>query len=231
MIQLAFHDVVESVRDVGIARCIAFVAANRRRYRAMARAIDPDRSCRAAVWQRLAWAILTANATYESTIEALRRCAACGYGNDPLPPRALAGIPGMVPAKVDYLNVLPVGDGIFGLLRRPVWFGGDRRVPEEPWDAYRLRLRRDVVGLELTKASYAACMLYPLDADVACVDTWIQKIFTWTTRFRPLSLDEYRAIEAAVRVIARPAGVSTALCQWMLWDCVRGTTTDQRVFT
>lgn len=221
--QLTLPGALEHHVGSGAARADAFVRRHRARYLGMARAIDPDRGSRSAVWQRLAWAILTANASYEATVEALRRCAAYGYGDDPLPPRALSGIPGMVPAKVGYLNALPRDAGVFRLLR-------EGRAPGEAWDAYRLRLRASVAGLALTKASYAAGLLYPLEADVACLDTWVQKIFTWTTAFEWLSLDEYRRVEGAVRAIAARRRVSTFVAQWAIWDMVRGTTTDQAVF-
>lgn len=189
--QLVLADVAASVRATHLGRAEAFVRRHRRRYLAFARAIDPDRASRAAVWQRLAWAILTVNATYERTREALVRCAAYGFGADPLPPRAFAGIPGMVPAKVKYLNALPNDGGIFGLLRTTLHGLDD----VETWDAYRLRLCDRVTGLELIKASYAACMLYPLEADVACLDTGLLKVLGWASAFRSLPLGEYRVAE------------------------------------
>jgi len=213
------------VRDGHLARAEEYVRSWKRRYVKMAKAIEPDRTRWQDVWDRVAWAILTANATYDSTRAAFALARA---DREDVAGVRWNGISGMTPAKVDYLAALHVHDGTFWYLRNHgvlVVGGGG-----ESWDAYRLRLARSVRGLSLTKASYAACMLYPLEADVACLDTWVQKIFTWTSGFKSLSLAEYRAVEDQVRVIARRHGVSTALCQWMLWDCVRGTVTDQWVF-
>ena len=85
-----------------------------------------------------------------------------------------------------------------------------------------MRLQKEVLGLGLAKASFAACLLYPLDADLACIDTWIQKVFLGNTGFKSLGLADYLLVESKIRTFANCFGVSTFLAQWLIWDHARG---------
>jgi thermostable 8-oxoguanine DNA glycosylase len=85
-----------------------------------------------------------------------------------------------------------------------------------------MELKRRVKGLGLAKASFAACLLYPLDADLACVDTWIQKVFLGHTGFKSLSLGDYLLVESKIRTYANCFNVSTFVAQWLIWDHARG---------
>jgi thermostable 8-oxoguanine DNA glycosylase len=119
---------------------------------------------------------------------------------------------GMVPAKADYCNEA------WELLKTSFW----GKIEAQNWHGYRLSLQHRFRGLGLAKASFAVALLYPLEADVACIDTWMQKVFLGRESFKQLGLKDYMAVEARVRRYGRRFGVSTFLAQWMIWDHARG---------
>ena len=96
--------------------------------------------------------------------------------------------------------------------------------------AHRLRLRHDVSGLGLCKASFASALLEPMTADVACIDTHMQKVYFGSRGFRTLSLDVYLGAEAKVRAVGERHEVSTFVAQWLIWDHVRGVVEPHAIF-
>lgn len=190
-----------------------YVDANKDRYVAYATLITPDVTDDVAVWSRVAFSILSANTGFRQAQSAL------GYALQYRGTLDAYGLTkyGMVPAKADYLNAIPDRAALI-------------RSVDETWHEYRVRLQRTVKGLGLAKASFAACLLYPLAADLACVDTHMQKVYLGHTRFHDLRIADYLAVEEKVRKIARRHGVNTFLAQWMIWDHVRGATNDHDIF-
>lgn len=211
MMQLPLPDVAETLERERFAAIHRFISEHRTRYLIFAARIEPNRADWRQVWDRLVFAILSANATLNDTIVAYRRARAQrGCAN-------LADLSGMTAQKTYFINGLALDRSLLTVRRRH----------QESWNNYRIRLTQ-IPGLALTKASYAASLLYPLTADVACLDTWMQKaLLTGTTRFGSLTWPEYRALENIVRRFARRHDISTALAQWMIWDCTRGTITSQ----
>jgi hypothetical protein len=67
-------------------------------------------------------------------------------------------------------------------------------------------------------------------ADVACIDTWIQKTFLGHTGFRALSLKDYCEVEEKSRSYARKFDVNTFLAQWLIWDFARGESNNHDIF-
>jgi thermostable 8-oxoguanine DNA glycosylase len=192
---------------------------NRDRYRAFAQMIVPDYQDATAIWSRLVFAILSANAPFEDSTKALGY--ALEHRIDGLTWHGgLARYAGMTPAKVGYVNALPRDLTIRDYLRQS----------GEEWDGYRTRLWETVQGLGLTKASFAACLLYPTTADVACIDTHIQKVYLGLSGFHTLGHKRYCAIEAEIRELADLAGVHTFLAQWLLWDYTRGSVSNHAIF-
>ena len=193
-----------------------YITREKQRYMALARQITPDVRDWRAIWDRLAFAILSASAPFDRTVSALQHAVATRGHASVFTLRAL----GMVPRKAEYLDKLPHETLPVTHVR-----GGD-----ETWNSYRLRLQNTVLGLGLTKASFAACLLYPLDADLACIDTWMQRAFMGTRGFQELSLTRYRVIERKVQAIARFHSIPTFVAQWLIWDHTRGKVTDHNVF-
>lgn len=192
-----------------------YVKANKKKYRDFALRITPDLDNPFEIWDRIAFAILSANTGFDQGVRALAYATEC-KGN------AEADVLvkfGMVPRKAEYLNLLPVGSGIFELLK------GD-----ETWNAYRLRLKKSVLGLGLAKASFAACLLYPLQADLGCVDTHICKIYLKVSQFKQLGIAKYLKVESKIRAIAIKASINTFLAQWLIWDHTRGLVSDHDIF-
>jgi thermostable 8-oxoguanine DNA glycosylase len=89
---------------------------------------------------------------------------------------------------------------------------------------------KGIAGLGLAKASFAACLLYPLEADLACIDTHIQKVYLGFDRFRSLNHATYCAVEEQIRELAQRVGISTFLAQWLIWDFSRGTVSSHDIF-
>lgn len=204
--QLVFRSIEQEAERETFRAAREYLAIYRSRYLYLASEIEPDLTEWTEVWDRMAFAILSANTTVDLAVRAFREirhyrgCMPPGYQ-----------WPGIVPDRVRYVNALPTGPVCLQFLRRP----------RESWDTYRLRIRADVWGLELTKASFAVCLLYPFQADVACLDVWMQRLLTHQVNVHP-SLTWYRRLEARIRrEFAWPFRMSTALTQWALWDFVR----------
>lgn len=214
MIQLAFSTILEQsfrARQRAIDR---YCAANVDRYTAMAEFIRPDLHDDHAIYARVAFAILSANAPFKHAQAALGYVLnrPQGHVNEGSLMRF-----GIIPARAAYLNALPVMSTLL-------------RTPAESWHAYRMRLRHDVRGLGLAKASFAACLLYPTTADLACVDTHMQKVYFGHTKFHDLSVVDYLACERKVRAVAEKFSVGTFIAQWMIWDHVRGKIETHAIF-
>lgn len=65
--------------------------------------------------------------------------------------------------------------------------------------------------------------IYPLTADLACLDTWMLKQFHLDTSLNGrMTWGEYCAVEAKIRKHAKRWKVGTFVAQWMIWDHARG---------
>ena len=208
--QLTFQNVIDSSFRQHERKFQAYMVDNVELYRGFARMITPDLSDNLAVYTRIAFAIVSANAPFEDSIRALD-VAIVKRGK--VTREDMLQFSGMTPAKAIYVNEL--------------WtqvthsFDNFRKYHLESWQEFRERLMY-LKGLGRAKASFAACLLYPLEADLACVDTWIQKVFLGHTGFKSLSRTTYQLVEAKIRRYARKFQVSTFLAQWMIWDHARG---------
>ena len=207
MSQIAIEPVLTWERETTEAMIHRYMAQHRATYIDYARAISPNLIRYQEIWDRFAFAILTANTTVPRAVSAFHFMRDGGL----FEPKQLAGV---TPDRVDFVRMLPrAQDGLMALLKHR----------SEGWTEYRDRIVRDVPGLAMTKASYAVCLLYPLRAEVACVDVWVQKLyFGYNTVFQSLTSDAYRQVEEWLGRYAIRHRVCLGLCQWMLWDFVRG---------
>lgn len=208
--QFAFESVLESSFRTHERKFQAFMQENVQAYKVNADLRRPDLKSRHDVFTRIAFAILSANAPFADSVEALAYVA---EHKGTASPRKLAKWR-QVPAKARYVNQL------WDFLQ----LGMEEVVKQESesWSAYRYRLQRMFKGLGIAKASFAVSLLYPTEADVACVDTWMQKVFLGNTSFKQLRKPVYEMVEAKIRVYAKKFGCSTFLAQWMIWDHARG---------
>lgn len=209
--QLEFSTILNDAFAQYERRIIAYIAKNRELYEGFARNITPSAYSNDDIYSRVGFAILSANAPFEDSVKALN-VAIKRKGR--LKPADIVFYK-MVPAKAKYLNDLWRSD--LQALRR-----GDG----EGWHEYRMRLKASVKGLGLAKASFAACLLYPLEADLACIDTWMQKVFLGNSGFKSLSVTDYLTVEGKVRTYANCFNCSTFLAQWCIWDMARGVGTN-----
>lgn len=215
--QLEFVSILNDAFAQYERRIATYIIANKAKYEVFAGAITPDLSKANDVYSRIAFAILSANSPFEDSVKALN-VVMKQWGH--VKPQDIVWFK-QVPAKAKYLNAVA---------KIPAeWFLRQLQIGES-WHEYRLRLQRNVKGLGLAKASFAACLLYPLAADLACVDTWIQKVFLGHNGFKSLSLTDYLYVEAKIRTYANCFGVSTFLAQWLIWDHARGTSNSHAIF-
>jgi thermostable 8-oxoguanine DNA glycosylase len=161
--------------------------------------------------RRFAFAILSANAPWQESVEALRFAESFGFD---IPDSALDSFASfqMVPAKAEYLRLLPKGKAIRGLLRGV----------GESWQEYRERLVKEVKGLGRCKASFSALLLYPTKSPLACIDTWVLKVYCGFTSFKSLGRKDYEAIESKIQAFGLRHGLNGALAQWVIWNAARG---------
>lgn len=212
---LAIAPALERRRDVVID---SYVETHREQYLSFAGAIAPDLASWSDVWDRLAFAILTANTQVAAAVAAFKAARGLLAGEEV----SLAGLHGITAERERYVRTLPADWRVLAI----------RRLRRESWCDYRRRIRGSVEGLGFCKATYAACLLYPLEADVACLDTWMQRTYLGPGGFRALSADAYVELEGRVRRVGRRHGISTAIAQWAIWDWARGLgPTEQRFFS
>jgi len=215
--QLEFTTILNEAFTRYEKRLIAYMAAHKLEYEVYAEAITPLNYTQDVIYSRLAFAILSANSPFEDSVKALNVVMKL-YQREELVKSFDLIYYKQTPAKAQWLNKLARKD-LRGLLRG-----------NETWHDYRLRLKKAVKGLGLAKASFAACLLYPLTADVACVDTWIQKVFLGHTGFKTLGIKDYLLVEAKIRTYGACFSISTFLAQWLIWDHARGTSNAHSIF-
>ena len=210
MKQQSFETVLASSFRSHERRMLRYMTDNREKYLGAARFISGVHD-RDFVFSRIAFAILSANTPFDQSVRALNYVLEHKGTASRLDIQQFT----CVPAKADYVNTLwdsCVADPL-RLLRHGY---------AESWSEYRYRLQRAVKGLGIAKASFAVSLLYPLTADVACIDTWMQKVFLGNTAFKVLGKATYEMVEAKIRSYARRVGVGTFIAQWMIWDHARG---------
>jgi thermostable 8-oxoguanine DNA glycosylase len=209
--QLEFTTILNDAFSQYEKRIASYMFANKEKYEGFARVITPARYTEDEIFHRVAFAILSANSPFDDSVKALNVCIKKRAAGEAVAPRDIVWYK-QVPAKAKYINAL-----------NRMQLQTLRKLPTmETWHEYRLRLQRMVKGLGLAKASFAAALLYPLEADLACVDTWIQKVFLGHTGFKNLGVADYLTVESKIRTYANCFGVSTFLAQWLIWDFARG---------
>ena len=166
---------------------------------------------------RVAFAVLSANCPFQSSVDALAYVRQVGLAN--VEESSLARFQ-CVPVKARACREI-ASKPIQAFLRQV----------DETWQEYRERLARETLGLGRAKASFAACLIYPTRADLACVDTWICKVYLGRDSFKSLSRVDYERVEGEVRKIRDKIGFpSTFLAQWCIWNHARGDKPGQVTF-
>jgi thermostable 8-oxoguanine DNA glycosylase len=211
--QLEFTTILNDAFTQYERRIASYMFDNKEAYEGFARVITPGSYTDDEIFYRVAFAILSANAPFEDSVKAFNVCIKKRAAGVVVKPHDIIWFK-QIPAKAKYINALNKLD--LQILRRYT------EQDFANWHNYRLRLRDTVKGLGLAKASFAAALLYPLEADVACVDTWIQKVFLGHTGFKSLGVADYLLVESKIRTFANCFGISTFLAQWLIWDHARG---------
>lgn len=184
----------------------AYVSAARALVESLGKPSSAEFESRAKL--RVAFAILSANCPFDRSVAALGYASTVGLEN--VEEKVLARFQ-CVPVKARALRLL-AAKPLSELLK----------ARGESWESYRERLAKENLGLGRAKATFAACLLYPTKADIACVDTWICKVFLGFDAFKALSQIQYLAVENEIRKLAKALRVSTFVAQWIAWDHARG---------
>lgn len=205
-------------------RMLKYMVENREKYLGFARLIKPNLDDIEQIYSRIAFAILSANARFDFAVKALNyavenkgRCREVDMMTFT-----------MFPQKAKYCN-----DAWQTIKDQP--FNTYLKIySSESWSQYRYRLQSAFKGLGIVKASFAACLLYPLESDLAVIDTWIQKVFLGNSSFKEIGKAKYEIVEAQIRAYGRKVGVNTFIAHWMIWNHVRddkkGHAMDHNVF-
>lgn len=192
-----------------------YIESHKAMYQRMAEAITPVYDNWEQIWDRAAFAILSAHTHFKTAVKTLQYVTTCKGYADP------CMVTSHVPATTRYVNSLPLGHACQRLLQRN----------GEPWHGYRERIRTTVLGVARTKASFLVSLLYPTVSDVACIDTHMLKVYDdEVSSFQALTLSAYCRIEAKVRRMGQRHGIHTFLAQWLMWDCVRGIVEPHDIF-
>lgn len=216
--QLRFTSVTAHAFRQHRKACLKYMEDHKAIYRTWAALIEPNRGDSHEVWGRLAFSVLSARERFPATCAAwedVRHLGPAGVLAKTVPALKVmmrgAGLslPGSKTRALRALSAQFLNNGA-------AWF---LRWDCETWHSYRLRLT-GVFGLGLAKASFAVCLLYPTTADVACLDTWMLKVFDGP---KAPGLPYYLQTERKVRHWGFLVGVPTFIAQWMVWDHARGT--------
>ena len=201
------------------------VELSRERYTTFACAIDPQADDGNGVYWRIVFAMLSVHSPIGATFNAYRtlRLWSVRFGRKPKFHRTIERI----------LRSSNANDGAIVYAPTKAWYIADFT---RAWEAdstpftrqgdtdheWRLRLKRNVRGLGLAKASFAVALCNPLASDVCCIDTHIHQLLTGAVPRRGIKDVVYFALEDSVRTLARRHGLGTFVVQWILWDAKRG---------
>ena len=172
----------------------------------------------ADLYWRMAFAILSVHSNFHATCGAWQELRGLGDVVDPHYPVTV------IPTLRRWNRIqYPVQKGKFlSLLWDAMFRDGECFWPQGLEDVeYRDYVRKGVKGLAWAKSSFAT-MLVKGEADVACVDTHMYRLFTGSPARGQIKGPEYLELESRVRVLAQRHGVSTSVAQHGLWDAMRG---------
>ena len=224
--QLTLRTIDRDAWKVERKRALQYIRDHAAVYRGFAENICPDLSEPEHIWRRVAFAILSSRERFPSGCSAYQILK--GFGSSKLAslsPECLSAslkAAGIVYHRSKAQYLLEMTRAFLEHAGGP-WLKRDM----ETWPAYAERLEA-IPGLGITKARFLACLLYPMRADLACLDTWITKFFIRKGGIA-LSRTTYTRLERHLSHWGRVAGVSTFSAQWMVWDCVRGSRQDHSV--
>lgn len=207
-----------------------YASLNRAKYLGFARYIEPTDYNSEEVYRRIAFSILSVQTPFDRGCEVFATIAGLSWKD-----RENYDILKAATAPLFYTETKATG-----LLCAASQCRKDHRLYlRDPdldytvsgaWDLYRRRIARDVYGLGKAKGSFLACLLYPLQADIACLDTWILRRFGFPPEKNGhLTWAEYLGIEKPIRKLAQKWDVSTFVAQWIIWDADRGSIQDHSV--
>lgn len=216
--QLQIDAAIEAVEFNWRDSLSRYMMQNREMYIGFAHLIRPTNFNAEEIYRRLAFSILSVQAPFARGCAAFASVCKLNWRDRQKPKLIRLAIGELIykdvktRGLVELAKVCDVFDPVIYL-----------RHPNQSWHEYRKQLADKVLGLGKAKGSFAACLLYPLEADLACLDTWMLKRFGAEELNGKIPWEVYLAIEAKVREWARRYDVPTFIAQWMIWDHERGT--------
>jgi thermostable 8-oxoguanine DNA glycosylase len=86
---------------------------------------------------------------------------------------------------------------------------------EESWTGWRDRLVKSILGLGKAKVSFALEMLYPVEAQVACMDTHLFQVYGLD---QSKDAKQYDTIEADWVDRSKERGLAPYMARCLYWD-------------
>jgi thermostable 8-oxoguanine DNA glycosylase len=219
-IQLGFDD---SLRITSYKDADSAVDLLREKYRRFTLEIDGEDTDGRTYW-RIVFAILSVHSPIDATFASYRalRLWSVRTGRFPKTERTLRnlisasgqdGVVQYIPTKAIYLSTF---DAEWRTDRTRFTRNGDTD------DAWRWRLRANVKGLGIAKASFAVALVRPQTSTVCCIDTHIYQLFTGRTPRHGVGKREYLDIESRIRKLGKRHRLGCFATQGLLWDAKRG---------
>lgn len=172
--------------------------------------------------RRIVFALLSVNAPFGATCQAYKALAEvdlCDFWTVLARIKQAASSDGVVNypwTKAKWINELAFHAYVEGISFEPSVAESDVEYRE-----YLMELK----GLAYAKSSFAV-MLVKGQADVACIDTHIYRLFTGKPAKISLSRKRYLPLEDKVRQLAQAHDIATSVAQHCLWDAMRGLRTE-----
>lgn len=111
------------------------------------------------------------------------------------------------------------------LFRQQYWAnpGFYLRKPNEPWPAYRDRLKEVTLGLGHAKTSFFLELVFPNEAEIVCGDTHQLQLYGLRGNSSPTPAI-YDFVESHWVLECRKLGLAPVASRWALWDLKQGHT-------
>lgn len=200
-----------------------YASRNRSKYLGFARFIEPTDYNAEEVYRRVAFSILSVQAPFDLGCAAFNTVAGLSWHARENYDILKAAVGSLIYQEVKATGLLLAAGQCAKSNGHTLYL----KAEPETWDTYRRRIARTVYGLGKAKGSFLACLLYPLQADIACLDTWILRRFGFPPEKNGhLTWEEYLGAEKQIRKLAQKWDVSTFIAQWIIWDADRGSTQD-----
>lgn len=165
------------------------------------------------VYNRWLFSFLSVHTTWQSNVRAFQKLKDRTWGNDK--------------AKLQSL-IVESGVGLTRIRTEGIWkFHNDFweypqlwiKHKSESWVEFRDRLSKRSFGIGLTKTAFSCEMIYPLEAEVVCLDAHILKIYEYEYRKKGApGYTDYRKMENHWATKCKELKIPSPIARSIVWD-------------